>query len=146
PNQTAAGGAVLAARELITPKIPGNAAQLAQTIECLYAQHARFMKLEPARWLELLDRFATAQLVPEPDHLDVKLHQHLDAQWVVVDCLGVPLLSPLRDLLPATLLQWQLCSLGFALAPQRTSTETFYLMLIEQEFKKSFEKVNAVDH
>ena len=138
--------AVMAACELRNPRLPCTADQLAQKIECLYSQHARLIKLNPEAWLALLDRLATAELADTTDRLELKLRAHADAQWIVVDCLGVPLLSTIRSLLPGALPQWQLRSVDFALVSHRTSTDAFYAGLIEQEFKKSFDKIDAVDH
>ena len=138
--------AVMAACELRNPRLLCTADQLAQKIECLYSQHARLIKLNPEAWLALLDRLATAELADTTDRLELKLRAHADAQWIVVDCLGVPLLSTIRSLLPGALPQWQLRSVDFALVSHRTSTDAFYAGLIEQEFKKSFDKIDAVDH
>ncbi len=76
----------------------------------------------------------------------MKLRAHPGAQWVVVDCLGLPLLEAVRRSATDCLTQWQLQSVDFALVSERTSTGAFYLKLIEQEFRKPLEKIDAVDH
>jgi hypothetical protein len=136
---------VAAAMELLKPALPRTVDQLAAKIGCLYAEHERFMKLRPTRWLALLDQLVAAELTPPPERLDVKLCARLDAQWVVVDCLGLPLADMMRRVVGECLPQWQLQSLEFAFVNERTSTEAFYVTMIEQEFKKSFEKIDAVD-
>ena len=139
-------GAVTAALELLNPRPPGTVDQLAATIEIVYGQHQRFMKLRPERWLALLDQLARTELVDTPESLEVKLRAHLDTQWLVVDCLGLPLRDTARRVVADCMAPWQLRSQEFAFVSQRTSTEAFYITMIEQEFNKAFEKIDVVDH
>jgi hypothetical protein len=104
------------------------------------------MKLQPERWLALLDQLARTELTVPPETLEAKLRAHLAAQWIVVDCLGLPLADTVRLVLAECMAQWQLQSLEFAFVNERTSTEAFYLTMIGQEFKKAFEKIDVVDH
>lgn len=138
--------AVAAAAELLSPCAPDTVGQLAAKIECVYSEHGRFMKLRPERWLALLDRLATTELAVLPVTFESKLRAHLDAQWIVVDCLGLPLADTARRVLAECMPQRQLQSLEFAFVSERTSTEAFYLTMIGQEFKKAFEKIDVVDH
>lgn len=138
--------AVAAAVELLNPRLPDTVDQLAAKIDCVYAEHERFLKLRPERWLTLLDQLARTELTVPPETLEAKLRANLDAQWIVVDCLGVPLAGTVRRVVPDCLPQWQLRSFEFAFVSQTTSTEAFYLTMIEQEFKKAFEKIDTVDH
>ncbi len=146
PENAHASRAVAAARELLNPQPPGDVDQLAAKIECVYAEHERFLKLRPEPWLAMLDQLARTELAVPPESLEVKLRAHLDAQWVVVDCLGLPLADTVRRVLSGCLAPWQLQSLEFAFVSQRTSTEAFYLTLIAQEFRKAFDKIDVVDH
>jgi hypothetical protein len=146
PEHVEGCGPVTAARELLNPSSPCSADELAKTIQSLYMQHGRFMKIEPQRWLALLDRLATAELPGEPRPLEERLREHLDAQWLVVDCLGIPLLDVLQSVLRDSLPQWKLQAVEFAFVSPRTSTEAFYITLIEKELKKAFDKIDAVDH
>jgi hypothetical protein len=139
-------GPAAAAMELLNSRPPGTVDQLAEKIECVYAEHRRFIKLRPERWLALLDQLARTQLAVPPESLEVKLRAHLDAQWVVVDCLGLPLADTARSVLPECMAQWKLRSLEYAFVSERTSTEAFYLTMIGQQFNKAFEKIDAVDH
>ena len=80
-----------------------------------------------------------------PDALDSLLSRHLDTQWVLVDCLGLPILNAVRGLLPEALPHWRIGAVRFGLVSERTSNEAFYLGLIGRDFKKAFEKIDAVD-
>ena len=146
PERAAACDAVAAALELLSPTPPATVHELAITIGRLYSQHERFMKLRQESWLALLDALARTQLPSPPEALESKLRAHLDAQWIVVDCLGLPLADTMRGVVRDSMPQWQLGSLEFAFVSETTSTEAFYLTLVGQEFKKSFEKIDAVDH
>jgi hypothetical protein len=143
---TLKSGAVAAAVELLNPRLPATVDELAAKIDCVYAENERFMKLQPERWLALLDQLARTELTVPPETLEAKLRAHLAAQWIVVDCLGLPLADTVRLVLAECMAQWQLQSLEFAFVNERTSTEAFYLTMIGQEFKKAFEKIDVVDH
>jgi hypothetical protein len=145
PESANDGPVVAAARELLHVRPAGTVEELAARIECVYSQHERFMKLRRQLWLEMLERLAGAKLDVPPESLESKLKSHIDAQWVVVDCLGLPLAATVRTVLSRCMPQRQLRSVEFALVSQKTSTEAFYLTLIGQEFKKTFEKIDAVD-
>jgi hypothetical protein len=139
-------GAVAAASELVNPSTPGSAVELAAKIHVLYPQHERFLKVRPQPWLALLDRVAKTELPVVPESVELKLSGQLDAQWIVVDCLGVPLADTVRDAAVQALPQWQFKSMDIASVGERTSTDAFYRSLIERQFKKAFEKIDVVDH
>jgi hypothetical protein len=145
PETRPARGPVAAAMELLDPRPPVSAEELAGKIENLYAQNERFRQLRRQPWLALLDKIASVELTFVPEDLDVKLHSHLESQWVVVDCLGIPLMNAVRDLMPGCFSQWQLRTIDFAMVSTRTTTEAFYLDVLRQEFRKPFEKVDSVD-
>jgi hypothetical protein len=145
PDDFSTSGPVAAALELLTPRPPATVDQLAATIACVYAEHDRFMKLRREPWLSLLHRLASAELAVPPASLETKLQENLDAQWIVVDCLGLPLAGSVRRLVADCMTPWRAQSLDFAFVSERTSTEAFYLTLIEQKFRKSFEKIDTVD-
>ena len=87
------------------------------------------MKLRRERWLALLDGLARTELPDPPDSLESKLRAHLDAQWIVIDCLGLPLANTLQKVVSGCLSQWRPESMEFALVSPNTSTEAFYLKL-----------------
>jgi hypothetical protein len=146
PPQAATGsGAVAAAGELLNPSRPRTAAELEALATLLYEQHQRFVRLRRQPWLARLDQLANETLPELPDNLELKLRQHIDAQWVVVDCLGIPLVRTVRSLLGEQFPNSEARPVDFAIVSERTSTEGFYLTMLAQDFKKSFEKINAVD-
>jgi hypothetical protein len=136
---------VAAAAELLNPRMPDDVDQLAARIALLYPEHERFMALRPEPWLAFLDRLASVDLPVIPASLESKLRAHLDAQWIVVDCLGLPLIDTIRAVASDCMAQRRLLSVECVTVGERTSTEAFYLALIEQEFSKPFDKINAVD-
>jgi hypothetical protein len=146
PDGICKSGPVAAALELVKPQSPDTAGKLAERIDCLYAEHERFMKLRPERWLELLDKLAKTDLAERPANLEMKLREHLDAQWIVVDCLGLPIAGTVARVVSDCMTPWRSPSLDFAYVSERTSTEAFYLTLIEQKFRKPFEKIDSIDH
>src|SRR5205823_14296109 len=96
PPDVGGSGPVAAALELLNPQPPGTVEELAVKIGRVYPQHERFMKLRRERWLALLDGLARTELPDPPDSLESKLRAHLDAHWIVIDCLGLPLANTLQ--------------------------------------------------
>jgi len=145
PRNPPASGPVSAALELLTPSSPGGPEALVEQATRLYEQHERFMRLSPQMWLSRLEQMAQAKLPVMPGRLEQVLQAHLDSHWIVVDCLGLPLLEAVRKLLPGCFPGWKLQPVEFGLISERSSTEAFYLGLLGRDFKKAFEKINAVD-
>ncbi len=143
PENAQSCGAVAAAVQLLKPQRPASAEQLAEQAEFLYQQHERFMKLRPQEWLALLNDLANTKL--DAERLDTVLKKHFDGQWVVIDSLGLPLLSAVQELLRDCFPRWKLGSLEFGLVSQETSTDAFYRSLLNGGLKKSFEKINTID-
>ncbi len=138
-------GPVAAALELLRPSHPENAEALAEKVTRLYEQNARFLRLRPQLWLTRLDDLAESTLTGCPEELDALLQRHLDAQWILIDCLGLALLNTARELLADAMPHWKPQAPEFGVVSQRTSTNAFYMGLIGRDFKKAFEKIDAVD-
>jgi len=145
PAPRPSSGAVAAALDLLEPSHPDSAEELAGLLACLYEQSGRFLKLRPQLWLSHLDRLATIQLKKTPEDLVRLLQLRMDFQWIVVDCLGIPLARAIQDILPDCFSGWKLSSVEYAAVSRQTSTEAFYLGLIGGDLTKSFEKIDAVD-
>jgi uncharacterized protein DUF6079 len=137
--------AVSAALALLAPERPATVAELTRNVSLLYRQHHRFAGLRPEPWLAWLDQLARAEVVDEVPDLAALLREHFDAQWVVVDCLGVALTDAVREAAHGALGAWPLRSIEPARVSPRTSTEAFYATLFEKDLGKAFEKINAVD-
>ena len=146
PEPAPPAGPVAAAMELLLPRRPESAEELAQRIAVLYEQNDRFLRLRPQAWLSRLEQLADARFDPAPRSLQEVLYGRLEDQWVIIDCLGLPLLGLLRELLPSILPGWELEDVVFGLSAQASSTDAFYRDLLNGEIKKSFEKINAVDN
>ena len=145
PAPRPSSGAVAAALDLLEPRQPGSAEELAGLLACLYEQSGRFLKLRPQLWLPHLDKLATIKLGKAPDDLLRMLQSRMDFQWIVVDCLGIPLTGTVRSILPDCFPGWKLSSVEYAAVSRQTSTEAFYLGLIGGDLTKPFEKIDAVD-
>ena len=138
-------GPVAAALDLLLHRTPIDAAELAEILTCLYEQSGRLMRLRPQACKSRLESLAGIQLEKMPESLNKLLQGRMEAQWIIVDCLGLPLLSSLRSVLPACLPHWKLQNVEFALVSEQTSTEAFYMGLIGGDLTKAFEKINVVD-
>ncbi len=145
PESRPASGPVAAALQLLSPHGPAPAGELAGLAAALYEQHGRLMKLRPQPWLARLEELAQAELAEMPGPLEDALREHTGAQWVVVDCLGLPLLRTVSDMLPECFPHRHARAPRFARVSERTTTSEFYGGLIGQGLGKSFEKIDAVD-
>ncbi len=145
PAQLPAQGPVRAAADLLLKKTPLTLAALATQAANLYKQHDRFMNLCPQPWLEYLNQIAQAKLVEQAEELGSLLHSHQDLQWLVVDCLGLPILETVHQELQKFLPAWQFSHLTFARVSSRTTTGQFYLDLLERVSGKVLEKIDALD-
>jgi hypothetical protein len=145
PESPPASGAVAAALELIHPRQPETAQAMAQGACLLYAQHDRLIALRRKPWLSRLSEFAEAGPTSMPEGIQSLLQGRLDAQWLVVDCLGIPFVGMVRRLLPEVLPRWSLAEVNFGLVSETTSTQAFYTELLQARLNKSFEKINVLD-
>lgn len=138
-------GIVAAAVDLMDPKPPGGPEALAHAVTCLYEQSDRLIRLRPQEYLSRVEKLAGTRFESMPEDLNRLLQSHMDDQWIVVDCLGLPLVKTIRSMLPQCFADWKFDKLEFAAVSEKTSTEAFYLGLIGGDLTKAFEKVNAVD-
>jgi hypothetical protein len=145
PAVRPASGAFAAALDLLDPVHPADAEELAERLACLYEQSGRLVKVRRQHWLSHLDKLADIRLDKAPEGLNNLLQSCMDDQWIIVDCLGLPLLGILRSILPRSCSRWNLDCVKFALVSERTSTDAFYLGLIGGDLTKPFDKINAID-
>ena len=145
PGTAPAAGPVAAALALVNRRPPETAEELARRAATLYEQNDRLLRLRPQLWLTHLNDLADLKLDPPPAKLVELLRRHAGAQWVVIDCLGLPLLDALREMLPSCFRSWKLQSVEFGLTSQESSTDAFYRALVDGATNHSFEKINAVD-
>jgi hypothetical protein len=145
PQERPSSGAVAAALELLDPRPPADAAGFGELLTNLYEQTDRLMKLRPQLWISHLEKLASIKLEKPPRPLNELLQSHMEAQWMVIDCLGLPLMKTVQSILPQSFPHWKLHSVEFAMVSEQTSTEAFYLGLMGGDLTKAFEKIDAVD-
>jgi hypothetical protein len=145
PQNPPVSGPVFAVMELLAPALPGGPEALAEQATRLYEQHERFTNLRPQIWLSRLEQLAETKLRVMPEKLEQVLQAHLNSHWIVVDCLGLPLLETVKNMLPDCFPQWRFQAAEFGLLSEQSSTEAFYLGLLGRDFRKAFEKINSVD-
>jgi hypothetical protein len=138
-------GIVAAALDLMDPKQPDRPEALMNAVTCLYEQSGRLTRLRPQECLSRLEKLAETRLEKMPEDLNRLLQSHMDDQWVVVDCLGLPLVKVVHSVLSRSFAGWKFETLEFSSVSKTTSTEAFYLGLIGGDLTKPFEKINAVD-
>ena len=140
-----ASGPVAAALALMHPRLPQTAEDLARQVTLLYEQNERGLRLRPQAWLSHLNDLAEAKLEPPPRPLVDALREHCGAQWLIIDCLGLPILKTLGEILPSCFPHWKMHSVEYALTSPESTTDAFYRTLIDGGIAYSFEKINAVD-
>lgn len=140
-----ASGLVEAALEMTSPTRPGTAAGLATLAETLYGQHHRMMRIAEPRWLDRLDALANSVLAEAPESLPALLNDRQQTQWLILDCLGLPLLSALRAELPALLPSWRVDAESTALVSTETTTAAFFRDLVGAGHNHPLTKIDVVD-
>jgi len=97
-----------------------------------------------ACWLEHLDAVAHTSLTL-PASLGEQLKAHRDAQWLLVDCLGLALLPRLTPVLEAALRAWRCTGRGTASVAVPTDTDQAYRSLVEADLRHGFAKIDGID-
>ncbi|NOZ93657.1 MAG: ATP-binding protein, partial [Acidobacteria bacterium] len=135
----------LAARETARPTRGGTAAGRAGLARALYTAHPRMLRAAPEAWRARLDALATDPLDEELPELYELLREAADSQWLVVDCLGLPLLPALEAVIEQLLAPWSLHAERFALVEPETTTARYWSRLAEEGLDHPMLKLNAVD-
>jgi hypothetical protein len=125
------------------PKIRDPEA-LAALAEDLYRAHGRLTPLAGRRWLEYLDALAHSALA-EPVVLTSLLKGQQGTQWLLIDCLGLPLLGPLEPVLLKALSEWEAQAPRFAEVGPDTTTDGCYRHLLEAGINHDLHKIDVVD-
>jgi hypothetical protein len=131
--------------EMVQPSRAESPAELARLSELLYSQHQRLQPLAGERWQERLAALAEVELQPPPPDLIELLEARLEMQWLVVDCLGLPLLSIVDEAVGAALGAWHRTRTQFALVSPTTTTDGCFRQLAESGIAHPLHKVDAVD-
>jgi hypothetical protein len=141
-----ASPSVFAAAHLARPVAIETPQDLADCVERLYLAHQRLHGISKRHWLKRLDEIARTSPVCEVRPLTDVLKEHIDAQWVVLDCLGLPLLSMLRSQLESLFPDWRLDRQEFARVSRQTTTDQFYRDVVNTGVQQAIEKTNVVDN
>ncbi len=136
---------VAAAREVARPATAGSPSERAVLARTLYLAHPRLSRVAPGPWRERLRTLAEAPLDVALPELTAVLGERLDRQWLVVDCLGLPLLPALRPVLEEALAPWRLGEESFAAVEPETTTARYWSRLAEAGLDHPLLKTNAVD-
>jgi len=103
------------------------------------------MKIDRSRCLNLLDSLARCPLDPELPKLTASLKDVFDHQWILIDCLGLPLLGPFERALGLWLPQWNCSQHHFCRVSSRTDTAHFFDEVVESDLVRNLIKVDVVD-
>ncbi|MBI4584798.1 MAG: hypothetical protein HY717_12355 [Planctomycetes bacterium] len=141
----AASPLVSAVLEILEARDPETPEELAGLAERLYRQHQRLLRAARAPWLGRLERLAAQAPRTASDDLVAALARHPNVPWLILDCLGLPLLGMLREHLESFLPHWRLASLEFARVSPQTTTDACYRQLLEAGFNQPIEKINCLD-
>ena len=145
PDSTGAiDAAVAAAADLLHPCAQTTPQRLAAHSERLYHVHQRLWRLAGERWLRHLDSVAKTPLQSLPPLTEL-LKTQLRAQWLLIDCLGLPLLGTAQSLLAAVFAEWHQHPPQFAIVSRSTTTDGCYADLVAAGINHSFVKVDVVD-
>ena len=135
---------VFAVHELLHPQTPSTPEELANLCESLYRHHVSLNRLAGKNWLDHLESVSRTKLPPLPSLSD-RLKEHPSAQWLLIDCLGLPLLDPLNKVIASSLYDWNLADLQFACVSDNTTTDGCYRELLHSKINHPFEKCNTID-
>jgi hypothetical protein len=144
PEGSWPGDSLLAAvAMMVHPEPLATPWQLAQASYCLYHAHARLHRLAGEQWLVCLKSLAATPLTHLPPLIEV-LKSHKQCQWLLLDCLGLPLLKPLEPMLRKVFSAWTYRAPLFAQVPA-TTTDACYRELLDADINHAFEKTNVID-
>lgn len=133
-----------AALEILQPHQPDDVEGLAKVVERLYRSHDQMLHIAGARWLDRLDALARTPLPPLPS-LSECVTRYSGCQYVLLDCVGIPLLGALLQELDSFLPAWHLVEITFGLTTPRSTTDACYEDLVAAGFRQKLEKINGVD-
>jgi hypothetical protein len=145
PKTRPTSGPSAAAMDLMDPLKTADAPELASLIASLYEQNERLMRVRRKLWLSRLDQLAEQRLTRPPENLHHLLKDHIESQWIVVDCLGLPLHQVAQQAIKERLRHWMLSRIDFGEVQPSTTTDSFYRSLIGADIDKAFHKIDAID-
>jgi len=136
---------LLAVQETLAPTQPQTALELAELSSTLFRCDRRMRSLAPRRWQQRLDELSVTSLATAAPDLVDALAQRDTLQWLVLDGLGLPLLSATLEVLDQALPRWRQRGISFAQVGETTTTQSWMDLLTDAGVQHSFTKVDAVD-
>jgi len=136
--------ALFALREFLQPSRVLSVEDIACVSESLYRYHHRLYPMAGQPWLDCLGALAQLPL-PNLPSLAELLKQNLGAQWLLLDCFGLPLVGPVKSLIDEIFGAWQPAQLNFAQVGMGTSTDSCYRGLLDENVRHSFQKCDVID-
>ncbi len=122
-------------------ELPATPAALAVSCATLYRHGEPLQRLAGEQWLDLVANAPLEGVAPLPE----LLQERLDAQWLLIDCLGLALLEPLRGEMEAIFSAWQPPTVTFAEVSTDSSTDGCYRQLLDAGINHPLEKLDVVD-
>ena len=144
PDPVPEGSLLDAVSAILRPPVVRSPEQLAGLSERLYRFHDPLRYAVGERWLDLLEAVANTALDGQPE-LPAVLHKHPDAQWLMIDALGLALWTPMQAVLTKVFSEWGRVETQFACASTTTTTEACYRSLLDAGITHPFEKTNVID-
>ena len=130
--------------DLLQPKSVDSPRQLAIVSNRCYRLHPRLIRVARTRWLDHIDTVANTGFA-EPLALMEQLKSHRHTQWLIIDCLGLPMMEAAESILCKVFAEWQHHAPEFATLSMTTLTDAFYRELIDSDLVHAFEKINVID-
>ena len=143
PGNAPESGPVAAVMDLLSPHQPVDPGELGKLSAMLYEQSERIDRIQPQEWRNRLKDVAHTKLSTES--LESLLQPHLQAQWIVIDCLGLPIATMVEQVISDALPHWKLSTTWYASVSEHSTTSAFYSGLLDAGLLKSFQKIDAVD-
>lgn len=135
-------GALLCLTQPPDPKTPED---LARVSAALYGQRDRLLAVDETAGLKLFDHLARASLDPLPQKLTDALKDFMGYQWLVIDCLGMPLVDSFQTHLSDWLPEWECRRRYFCRVSRRSDTRHFFDDLINADLIRALIKIDVVD-
>lgn len=130
---------------LVDARHPASLDEFVERAVSAYRWHPRLHPVAGQRWLDRLEVLAAAQLSFEIPDLIEALRAFAAHQWVIVDCLGLPLLATARSALAAALPAWEPAMTVFARVRPPTTTQSCLSALAAEGINRPLHKLGVVD-
>lgn len=136
---------LFAAQEFLYPQNHCDARSLAVISEAFYRYHTFFIGIAGNRWLDRLDELAAEPILPKLLPLTEYLEKNQEAQWLLLDCWGLPLFDPVMEIISSVFYGWETVDIQFAIVSEKTTTDRCYMALLDTDLHHCIDKCNVID-